>query len=101
MLLRFFYASSACIYPEGKQLDTKVEGGGLKEQDAWPAQACSPRRLSDLPYLRQLLFGFLPAVVHTGWKAACLLSSDQVPVLAPSQLLRPLIVLLAFEVELI
>jgi hypothetical protein len=35
----FFYASSACIYPEGKQLDVKVEGGGLKEQDAWPAQA--------------------------------------------------------------
>lgn len=35
---RFFYASSACIYPEHKQLDTTVEGGGLKESDAWPAQ---------------------------------------------------------------
>lgn len=35
---RFFYASSACIYPEFKQLDTTVEGGGLKEADAWPAQ---------------------------------------------------------------
>ena len=35
---RFFYASSACIYPEGKQLNTEVEGGGLKEGDAWPAQ---------------------------------------------------------------
>ncbi len=35
---RLFYASSACIYPEGKQLDTEVEGGGLKEDDAWPAQ---------------------------------------------------------------
>ena len=35
---RLFYASSACIYPEGKQLETEVEGGGLKEQDAWPAQ---------------------------------------------------------------
>lgn len=35
---RFFYASSACIYPEGKQLDTEIEGGGLKEDDAWPAQ---------------------------------------------------------------
>lgn len=35
---RFFYASSACIYPEYKQLDTEVEGGGLKEADAWPAQ---------------------------------------------------------------
>lgn len=33
-----FYASSACIYPEFKQLDTTVEGGGLKEADAWPAQ---------------------------------------------------------------
>ena len=32
-----------------------MEGGGLKEQDAWPAQA---RRLSDLPDLRQLPFGF-------------------------------------------
>jgi hypothetical protein len=35
---RFFYASSACIYPEHKQLETEVEGGGLKEGDAWPAQ---------------------------------------------------------------
>eukprot|EP00887_Chlorella_sp_A99_P001495 scaffold8.g1495.t1 len=35
---RFFYASSACIYPEYRQLDTDVEGGGLKEADAWPAQ---------------------------------------------------------------
>ena len=35
---RLFYASSACIYPEGKQLETEVEGGGLKEADAWPAQ---------------------------------------------------------------
>ncbi|PSC72835.1 GDP-mannose 3,5-epimerase 2 [Micractinium conductrix] len=35
---RFFYASSACIYPEHRQLDTELEGGGLKESDAWPAQ---------------------------------------------------------------
>lgn len=35
---RFFYASSACVYPEYKQLDTEVEGGGLKEADAWPAE---------------------------------------------------------------
>ena len=35
---RFFYASSACIYPEFRQLDVTVEGGGLKEADAWPAQ---------------------------------------------------------------
>jgi len=33
---RFFYSSSACIYPEGKQLDT--ENPGLRESDAWPAQ---------------------------------------------------------------
>merc|ERR1712188_312166 len=31
---RVFYASSACIYPEHKQTDTEVEGGGLKEADA-------------------------------------------------------------------
>jgi len=32
---RFFYSSSACIYPEYKQLDP--ENTGLKEEDAWPA----------------------------------------------------------------
>jgi len=32
---RFFYSSSACIYPEHKQLDT--DNPGLKEADAWPA----------------------------------------------------------------
>jgi len=48
MLPRFFYASSACIYPENKQLDTEVEGGGLKEKDAWPAQ----------------VFSFTPLLVH-------------------------------------
>mmetsp|Transcript_29772 Transcript_29772/g.95749 ORF Transcript_29772/g.95749 Transcript_29772/m.95749 type:complete len:316 (+) Transcript_29772:326-1273(+) len=35
---RCFYASSACIYPEFAQLETTVEGGGLKESVAWPAQ---------------------------------------------------------------
>ena len=35
---RFFYASSACIYPENRQLNTEIEGGGLKEEHAWPAQ---------------------------------------------------------------
>ena len=35
--LRFFYASSACIYPEFKQLETNVS---LKESDAWPAEVC-------------------------------------------------------------
>jgi len=32
---RFFYSSSACIYPEHKQLDS--DNPGLKEDDAWPA----------------------------------------------------------------
>ena len=41
MRFRFFYASSACIYPENKQLDTEIEGGGLREKDAWPAQVVS------------------------------------------------------------
>eukprot|EP00239_Pterosperma_sp_CCMP1384_P005582 CAMPEP_0197847242 /NCGR_PEP_ID=MMETSP1438-20131217/5654_1 /TAXON_ID=1461541 /ORGANISM="Pterosperma sp., Strain CCMP1384" /LENGTH=376 /DNA_ID=CAMNT_0043459107 /DNA_START=62 /DNA_END=1192 /DNA_ORIENTATION=- len=36
---RFFYASSACVYPEGKQTSTDLDGAsGLKEDDAWPAQ---------------------------------------------------------------
>jgi len=36
---RFWYASSACIYPEGKQLKEDLDGAsGLKEDDAWPAQ---------------------------------------------------------------
>jgi GDP-D-mannose 3',5'-epimerase len=33
---RFFYSSSACIYPENKQVDP--QNPGLKEDDAWPAQ---------------------------------------------------------------
>jgi len=33
---RFFYSSSACIYPENKQTDEA--NPGLKESDAWPAQ---------------------------------------------------------------
>lgn len=36
-MCRFFYASSACIYPEFKQLETNVS---LKESDAWPAEVC-------------------------------------------------------------
>jgi GDP-D-mannose 3',5'-epimerase len=36
---RFWYASSACIYPEYKQLDENLDGAcGLAEKDAWPAQ---------------------------------------------------------------
>lgn len=33
---RLLYTSSACIYPENKQLDTVISP--LKESDAWPAQ---------------------------------------------------------------
>eukprot|EP01114_Cavostelium_apophysatum_P012980 TRINITY_DN304_c0_g1_i1.p1 TRINITY_DN304_c0_g1~~TRINITY_DN304_c0_g1_i1.p1 ORF type:complete len:369 (-),score=96.59 TRINITY_DN304_c0_g1_i1:54-1097(-) len=33
---RFFYSSSACIYPENKQVDPA--NPGLKESDAWPAE---------------------------------------------------------------
>jgi len=33
---RFFYSSSACIYPEYKQTDEN--NPGLKESDAWPAE---------------------------------------------------------------
>lgn len=33
---RFWYASSACIYPEYKQLTEDI--AALKEEDAWPAQ---------------------------------------------------------------
>lgn len=33
---RVFYSSSACIYPEGRQLEEA--NPGLKESDAWPAQ---------------------------------------------------------------
>eukprot|EP00955_Chlamydomonas_euryale_P003914 40555-Chlamydomonas_euryale.AAC.9 len=43
---RFFYASSACIYPEGLQLNTEVDGGGLKEASAWPAQVCQRSQCS-------------------------------------------------------
>jgi len=36
---RFWYASSACIYPESKQVSEDLDGAsGLKEDDAWPAQ---------------------------------------------------------------
>nr|GEZ08860.1 serine/threonine-protein kinase HT1-like [Tanacetum cinerariifolium] len=42
---RFFYASSACIYPEFKQLEANVN---LKEADAWPAEG-PPLRL-EMPY---------------------------------------------------
>lgn len=33
---RFFYASSACAYPEFKQME--LDSPALKESDAWPAQ---------------------------------------------------------------
>lgn len=34
---RYFYASSACAYPEHIQTETEMQHG-LKESDAWPAQ---------------------------------------------------------------
>ena len=34
---KIFYSSSACVYPEYKQLHTDLQDG-LKEEDAWPAQ---------------------------------------------------------------
>jgi len=34
---RFFYSSSACVYPEHLQCATSIEGGGLTEESAWPA----------------------------------------------------------------
>ncbi|KAL4301809.1 hypothetical protein GQ457_10G013820 [Hibiscus cannabinus] len=40
---RYFYASSACIYPEFKQLETNVS---LKESDAWPAEVCDSKVLA-------------------------------------------------------
>lgn len=35
---RFFYASSACVYPERLQLDEQSAATGLVESSAWPAQ---------------------------------------------------------------
>jgi len=34
---RFFYSSSACVYPEFKQMESETNCS-LKEDDAWPAQ---------------------------------------------------------------
>jgi len=34
---RFFYSSSACVYPEEKQMEVNSCVDGLKESDAWPA----------------------------------------------------------------
>lgn len=34
---RFFFSSSACVYPEYLQRETQVDGGGLREWSAWPA----------------------------------------------------------------
>lgn len=44
----YFYSSSACVYPEHLQLDTKVKP--LKESDAWPAapDQCFPPSVSIL-----------------------------------------------------
>lgn len=50
---RFFYASSACIYPEFKQLDTNVS---LKEADAWPAEVFPPELINFILFYNYIHF---------------------------------------------
>lgn len=54
MAFRFFYASSACIYPEFKQLETNVS----LESDAWPAEV-SRSKIQYLGTISQLLSNLL------------------------------------------
>ena len=54
MYPRFFYASSACIYPEHKQTDTDLSAG-LKESDAWPAAVNLSARICLISALTQCL----------------------------------------------
>ena len=44
----FFYASSACIYPEHAQVTTEL-AAGLKESDAWPAAVRDAARTLSVP----------------------------------------------------
>ena len=69
---RFFYASSACVYPEYKQLDP--ENNGLKEADAWPAQpqVCS--------YILSCLFEFLLFVVSQPTRNKNMFGMEKSPV---------------------
>jgi GDP-D-mannose 3', 5'-epimerase len=66
---RFFYASSACVYPEHLQLDTSRTS--LKEDDAWPAapqdaygleklvtEACCQYYQADFPSLEMRIARF-------------------------------------------
>lgn len=56
---RFFYASSACIYPEFKQLETNVS---LKESDAWPAEVHICFCVNDLETKRTLRYVLIKTV---------------------------------------
>lgn len=76
---RFFYASSACIYPEHKQLDTKVEGGGLKESDAWPAQV----------RIRRIQSAVTWELLHNVWASPPVSSCFASPVASPGFVLIP------------
>ena len=78
IFFRFFYASSACIYPEFKQLETNVS---LKESDAWPAEVCcwffellvQVILVIHLKILRlagiYLIFDFYSHKMHMGWRS--------------------------------
>jgi UDP-glucose 4-epimerase len=61
---RYLYTSSACIYPEYKQLDTNVTP--LKESDAYPAQPQDAYGWEKL-----VTNGFAPTIVKiTSWRRA-------------------------------
>lgn len=52
---KIFYSSSACVYPEGLQMDSNNQG--LREEDAWPASPDSKYGLEKL-FSEQLFFAF-------------------------------------------
>jgi len=66
---RYFYASSACVYNEDKQLES--DNPGLKESDAWPAKPQDTYGLEKLyseemglAYMRDFGFYFRTARFH-------------------------------------
>lgn len=67
---RFFYASSACIYPEFKQLETT--NVSLKESDAWPAEVFIYLAFDNLGFkLMKLMLCIIVVIslkTHMGWK---------------------------------
>merc|ERR1719506_3176902 len=64
---RFFYSSSACVYPE--HIQEECENPGLKEEDAWPARPQDAYGLEKL-YAEELVmqyskdFGFVGRVAR-------------------------------------